>query len=58
MQKNEQTHQVRVAIESQKKFVDKLIELTNIVKRIQGTAIVKVRRFPSMLTPANIFLVS
>ncbi len=42
LQKNEQTQQVRVSIEAQKKFVDKLVELTNIVKRVQGSAKVKV----------------
>ncbi len=31
-----------MSIEAQKKFVDKLVELTNIVKRVQGTAKVKV----------------
>ncbi|CAF1302350.1 unnamed protein product [Adineta steineri] len=36
--KNEQTQQVRISIEAQKKFVDKLVELTNIVKRVQGSA--------------------
>ncbi|CAF4412855.1 unnamed protein product, partial [Rotaria magnacalcarata] len=39
---NEQTQQVRLSIEAQKKFVDKLVELTNIVKRVQGPAKVKV----------------
>ncbi len=42
IQKNEQTQQVRLSIEAQKKFVDKLVELTNIVKRVQGSAKVKV----------------
>ncbi len=42
LQKNEQTLQVRLSIEAQKKFVDKLVELTNIVKRVQGSAKVKV----------------
>jgi hypothetical protein len=45
LQKNEQTQQVRLSIEAQKKFVDKLVELTNIVKRVQGTAKVKVSCF-------------
>ncbi len=45
IQKNEQTQQVRLSIEAQKKFVDKLVELTNIVKRVQGSAKVKVNEF-------------
>jgi hypothetical protein len=28
---------VRIAIEAQKKFVDKLVELTNIVKRVHSS---------------------
>ncbi|CAF0788559.1 unnamed protein product [Adineta ricciae] len=39
--KNEQTQQVRLSIEAQKNFMDKLVELTNNVKRVQGSAKVK-----------------
>ncbi|CAF3762751.1 unnamed protein product [Rotaria magnacalcarata] len=47
--KNEQTQQVRLSIEAQKKFVDKLVELTNIVKRVQGSAKVKEDKLRSLL---------
>ncbi|UJR36681.1 hypothetical protein I4U23_029398 [Adineta vaga] len=47
--KNEQTQQVRLSIEAQKRFVDKLVELTNIVKRVQGTAKVKEEKLRSLL---------
>jgi hypothetical protein len=33
---------VLLSIEAQKRFVDKLVELTNIIKRVQGSARVKV----------------
>ncbi|CAF1257480.1 unnamed protein product [Rotaria magnacalcarata] len=46
---NEQTQQVRLSIEAQKKFVDKLVELTNIVKRVQGPAKVKEEKLRSLL---------
>ncbi|CAF1030237.1 unnamed protein product [Adineta ricciae] len=47
--KNEQTQQVRLSIEAQKKFVDKLVELTNIVKRVQGSAKVKEEKLRNLL---------
>ncbi|CAF3394201.1 unnamed protein product [Rotaria sp. Silwood1] len=46
---NEQTQQVRLSIEAQKKFVDKLVELTNIVKRVQGSAKIKEDKLRSLL---------
>ena len=42
VQRNEQTQRTRLLIEAQKKFVDKLVELTNIVRRMQGSAKAKV----------------
>ncbi|CAF4655690.1 unnamed protein product, partial [Rotaria sp. Silwood2] len=50
---NEQTQQVRLSTEAQKRFVDKLVELTNIVKRVQGTAKVKVRLIRRILTSGS-----
>ena len=42
VQKNEQTLQVLVSIEAQKVFVDKLYELTTMIKRGVGSAQAKV----------------
>ncbi|CAF1247836.1 unnamed protein product [Adineta steineri] len=47
--KNEQTREVRLSIEAQKRFIDKLVELTNIIKRMQGSAKVKEEKLRNLL---------
>ncbi|CAF0807142.1 unnamed protein product [Didymodactylos carnosus] len=47
--KNDLTRQVRSSIDAQKRFVDKLVELTNIVKRLQGSVKTKEEKLKTLL---------